>query len=382
MATILQMKNREMPGISANTQNPEVDINACCKEDFESVFDRPCFLELLRIERYRSQRSGSPLSLFLLKLNSHNKGNSKDIFELYKVMKSILRETDIVGYLEPGTLGVILPYTDANGASKFETKITKNYINPDLTINRATFPDQIFDSLANHGCVSQDVLRIMLDDKIKHSRTKLSLKRLIDIVGSITALVLFAPLMLVTAMLIKLDSPGPIIFKQKRLGKKGMAFTFYKFRSMQAGNSAQVHKEFVMKLISGNHSEINNGDAENPLYKIKEDPRITRVGKFIRKTSIDELPQLVNVLIGDMSMVGPRPPLAYEAEKYKSWHLNRILEMKPGITGLWQVDGRSRTDFNESVRLDLKYLHTWSLFLDVKILIKTVQEVLQCRGAV
>jgi lipopolysaccharide/colanic/teichoic acid biosynthesis glycosyltransferase len=382
MATILQMKNREMPGISANTQNPEVDINACCKEDFESVFDRPCFLELLRIERYRSQRSGSPLSLFLLKLNNHNKGNSKDIFELYKVMKSILRETDIVGYLEPDILGVILPYTDANGASKFETKIAKNYINPDLTINRATFPDQIFDSLANHGCVSQDVLRIMLDDKIKHSRIKLYLKRLIDIVGSITALVLFAPLMLVTAMLIKLDSPGPIIFKQKRLGKKGMAFTFYKFRSMQAGNSAQVHKEFVMKLISGNHSDINNGDAENPLYKIKEDPRITKVGKFIRKTSIDELPQLYNVLIGDMSMVGPRPPLAYEAEKYKSWHLNRILEMKPGITGLWQVDGRSRTDFNESVRLDLKYLHTWSLFLDVKILIKTVKEVLQCRGAV
>jgi lipopolysaccharide/colanic/teichoic acid biosynthesis glycosyltransferase len=381
MASIIQMRNGEITNTSSGKKSSESDFNTCCKLDLESVFDKPCFLELLRKERHRSQRSSTPLSLLLLKISGTQINNTRVIVDLFKVMKSILRETDVLGYLESDTIGVLLPYTDAIGLSKIESKILKNYINPNLTISKATYPDQIFDSLANHGCVSPDVLRIMLEDTVKHSRFELALKRSVDIFGSIFALILFSPLMLVTAILIKLDSPGPIIFKQKRLGKKGAAFTFFKFRSMQAGNNAQVHKDFVLKLINGNHNEINNGDAENPLYKIKEDPRITKVGKFIRKTSIDELPQLYNVLIGDMSMVGPRPPLAYEAEKYKSWHLNRILEMKPGITGLWQVDGRSRTDFNESVRLDLKYLQTWSLYLDMKILIKTVKEVLQCRGA-
>jgi lipopolysaccharide/colanic/teichoic acid biosynthesis glycosyltransferase len=381
MASIIQMRNGEITNTSSGKKSSESDFNTCCKLDLESVFDKPCFLELLRKERNRSQRSSTPLSLLLLKISGTQINNARILVDLFKVMKSILRETDVVGYLESDTIGVLLPYTDANGLSKIESKILKNYINPNLTINKATYPDQIFDSLANHGCVSPDVLRIMLEDTVKHSRYELALKRAVDIFGSIFALVIFAPFMLITAIVIKLDSPGPIIFKQKRLGKKGAAFTFFKFRSMQAGNNAQVHKDFVLKLINGNHNEINNGDAENPLYKIKEDPRITKVGKFIRKTSIDELPQLYNVLIGDMSMVGPRPPLAYEAEKYKSWHLNRILEMKPGITGLWQVDGRSRTDFNESVRLDLKYLQTWSMYLDMKILIKTVKEVLQCRGA-
>lgn len=382
MASILRMRNGELPPIPADIQNSTAENTACCKVDFESVFDKPCFLELLRKERHRSQRSGASLSLLMLQLNDTKKNNGRVIVELYKVMKSILRETDAVGYLAPDTLGVLLPYTDANGASKIENKINKSYINPNLSITRATFPDQIFDSLANHGCVSQDVLQIILEDTIKHSILKLLLKRAVDVAGSIAALIVFAPLMLVVAILIKLDSPGSVIFKQSRLGRKGAAFTFYKFRSMRTGNSAEAHKDFVVKLITGNHEEINNGDDKHPFYKIKSDPRVTKIGKFIRKTSIDELPQLFNVLIGDMSLVGPRPPLAYEAEKYKSWHLNRILEMKPGITGLWQVEGRSRTDFNESVRLDLKYLHTWSLFLDMKILIKTVKEVLQCRGAV
>jgi lipopolysaccharide/colanic/teichoic acid biosynthesis glycosyltransferase len=182
--------------------------------------------------------------------------------------------------------------------------------------------------------------------------------------------------------MVKMSSPGPIIFRQTRLGEKGAPFTFYKFRSMRTDSNDQIHREFVKELINGNHASINNSNTETPLYKMKADPRITKVGKFIRKTSIDELPQLYNVLKGDMSLVGPRPPLPYEAEKYQSWHLRRILDMKPGITGLWQVEGRSRTGFNEAVRLDLKYLAKWSNLLDIKILFKTVKEVIQCRGAV
>ena len=235
--------------------------------------------------------------------------------------------------------------------------------------------------MANSGCVSSDVLKLMLEDTIDSSQARLYLKRAVDIVGSLIALIVFSPVMLVTAICVKISSPGPVIFCQKRLGAKAIPFDFYKFRSMRSDSNDQIHREFVLKLIDGQHSSINNGNSDNPLYKMKADPRITAIGKIIRKTSIDELPQLFNVLKGDMSLVGPRPPIAYEAEKYQAWHLRRILEMKPGITGLWQVEGRSRTGFDDSVRLDIKYLQKWSLFLDLNILIRTAKEVLHCRGA-
>jgi lipopolysaccharide/colanic/teichoic acid biosynthesis glycosyltransferase len=143
----------------------------------------------------------------------------------------------------------------------------------------------------------------------------------------------------------------------------------------------RIHRQYVASLIDGDLQGINQGDAEKPLYKMKSDPRVTLVGQFIRKTSIDELPQLFNVLKGDMSLVGPRPALSYEVEKYQPWHLRRILEIRPGITGLWQVEGRSKTSFDDMVRLDLRYIRSCSLVLDLKILIRTVKVVLQCDGA-
>jgi lipopolysaccharide/colanic/teichoic acid biosynthesis glycosyltransferase len=176
-------------------------------------------------------------------------------------------------------------------------------------------------------------------------------------------------------------SPGPVIFRQVRVGKRGVPFIFYKFRSMYCTADDRVHREYVAKLINGDLDEINQGEPAKPLYKMQDDPRITRIGRLLRKTSMDELPQLFNVLKGDMSLVGPRPPLPYEAEKYQSWHLRRVLEIKPGITGLWQVNGRSKTSFDDMVRLDLRYLRTCSLPLDVAILLKTVKVVLQGHGA-
>jgi len=151
---------------------------------------------------------------------------------------------------------------------------------------------------------------------------------------------------------------------------------------MHVNMDDQIHREYIRDLIKGDNAKINQGDAEDPFYKLKDDPRITKVGSFIRKTSIDELPQFFNVLKGDMSLVGPRPPLAYEAEKYQAWHLRRVLEMKPGITGLWQVEGRSKTGWDDSVRLDIRYIQNWSLLMDLKILLKTIGVVLKCRGAV
>ena len=346
--------------------------------------DKTKFLDQLRIEKYRAKRSDTPLSLLMIKLNRPHRAGSGGIRELLKVVATIVREIDIVGYIDHQTLGVLLPYTDEKGASKSIEKIKKGFINPHFIITSATFPNEIFDSLIKSDGASEDVLGLMLEDSIEHSWFALKVKRMIDILGSVFGLIVLSPLMLLTYLLIKLDSPGPVIFKQVRLGEKGLPFTFYKFRSMHANNDPGIHKEYIQKLIKndGNDSSVNQGDDEKPLYKLKSDPRITRVGRYIRKTSIDELPQLYNVLKGDMSLVGPRPPLVYEVETYKVWHLRRILEMKPGITGLWQVEGRSRTGFDEAVRLDVRYLQSWSLWLDAVILVKTVKEVLQCRGAV
>ena len=150
---------------------------------------------------------------------------------------------------------------------------------------------------------------------------------------------------------------------------------------MYANGDDQIHREYMAKLIEGRVEEINQGDAETPLFKMKSDLRITPVGKIIRKTSIDELPQLYNVLKGEMSLVGPRPPLLYEVEKYQPWHLRRMLDVKPGMTGLWQVNGRSRTSFDEMVRLDVRYAQDWSLWLDLRILLKTAKAVFSSKGA-
>ena len=169
-----------------------------------------------------------------------------------------------------------------------------------------------------------------------------------------TGLILFSPIMFLTTAAVKVTSEGPIIFSQSRLGMKGIRFPFYKFRSMYWNIDDWIHREYVTNLIKSNHEKINQGDEETPLYKMKSDSRVTPVGKIIRKTSIDELPQFFNVLKGEMSLVGPRPPIPYEVEKYEPWHLRRILEVKPGITGIWQVDGRSSTSFNDMVRMDLR----------------------------
>jgi lipopolysaccharide/colanic/teichoic acid biosynthesis glycosyltransferase len=206
--------------------------------------------------------------------------------------------------------------------------------------------------------------------------TQKFLKRGLDIIGAITGLILLSPLLLLAAFLIKTTSRGPILFKQKRVGYRGEYFTFLKLRTMYDNCENRIHQEYVKRLIHGKNSALNNGSQDQPVYKIKNDPRITPVGRFLRKTSLDELPQLWNVLVGQMSLVGPRPPIPYEVEEYQKWHLRRILEVKPGITGLWQISGRNKTTFDEMVRLDIYYAKNWSLALDLRILLKTIKVVL------
>ena len=208
-----------------------------------------------------------------------------------------------------------------------------------------------------------------------------AIKRIMDIVGSAFALLLFAPVLLAVGIAIKLTSKGPVFFRQKRVGQYGEQFVFLKFRSMYVNNDASVHKEYVKQLIAGSaQSQPGNGNGKG-VYKLTTDPRITRIGAFLRRTSLDELPQFLNVLKGEMSLVGPRPAIAYEVENYDIWHRRRVLEAKPGITGLWQVNGRSRIKFDDMVRLDLRYAKTWSPWMDLKILLRTPVAVVFGDGA-
>lgn len=201
-------------------------------------------------------------------------------------------------------------------------------------------------------------------------------KRLLDVVISCVALVLLSPLFLIIAIAIKLDSPGPAIFVQRRVGYKGRVFNFYKFRSMvMNGDQDSAHRAFAQAYINGGRTTPD----QQPLFKANG-KRVTRVGKWIRKTSLDELPQLFNVLKGDMSLVGPRPAVEYEVEMYKSWHRRR-LDALPGLTGLAQISGRSTLPFEVAVRLDLNYIRQRSLWYDIKIMLRTIPVVLSRKGA-
>lgn len=207
------------------------------------------------------------------------------------------------------------------------------------------------------------------------------IKRYLDILGSLLAIVFLSPMILLISILIKITSPGPVFFKQNRMGYMGKKFVFYKFRSMYQVENEQIHKKYVRAFINNvNHSEYISEKGQCN-YKMKDDPRITLIGKFLRRTSLDEIGQFINVLKGDMSLVGPRPPIPYEVDMYDLWHKRRFLTVKPGITGLWQIYGRSSTTFNEMVRLDLAYAKNWSIILDFKILLKTIWVVLSMKGA-
>jgi len=212
-------------------------------------------------------------------------------------------------------------------------------------------------------------------EKDVHRKYPALTKRAIDVFGSLAALIVLSPLILIISLMIKMTSKGPVFFKQKRVGQFGKEFTFLKFRSMYVNSDPGIHQEYIRRLID---RKVDEGGGA---YKIKNDPRVTPLGRILRKSSLDELPQFLNVLNGEMSLVGPRPPIPYEFESYSLWHRRRILEAKPGITGAWQVYGRSRTTFDEMVRMDLRYIRNQSLWLDVKILLKTPFVVISGDGA-
>jgi lipopolysaccharide/colanic/teichoic acid biosynthesis glycosyltransferase len=345
----------------------------------EGILTRAEFLRMIQREKRRTDRSHSALSLAVLEVDSAQQPGARDA--VMDKISMMVRETDYTAPIDEDGVAVLLPDTGETGLSTFLDKVALARHPHVLSVVGATYPDASFERVVAER-LGTARSRHAVDEEPPPFTTALGypLKRALDVVGSIVALVMLSPLMLVVAAAIKLTSPGPVVFRQQRIGQGGVPFTFYKFRSMRTDNDDQVHREYVASLIDGKPAPAGNGAAAGQ-FKMKADPRVTAVGRLIRKTSIDELPQFYNVLIGDMSLVGPRPPVPYEAERYKAWHRRRVFELKPGLTGIWQVEGRSRVSFDDMVRMDLRYLRHCSLRFDLAVLLRTVFVVLACRGA-
>ena len=243
------------------------------------------------------------------------------------------------------------------------------------------FAPSLFDLLPQKTSVEQiGVLPMVRLFREPLSEIQRFTKRVADIVISSAAMLVLSPVWLIVTIIIKYDSPGPVLFRQERVGMDGRIFLCYKFRTMRVDSDDTIHREAYRKNIDGGDA-ANAGDDEAPVFgKVRNDPRVTRAGRWLRRSSLDEMPQFLNVLKGDMSMVGPRPPIPYEVKEYDIWHRKR-LDMKPGITGLWQVSGRNRLPFDEMVRIDLYYIENWSFWFDLKIMLLTLPAVLRGDGA-
>ncbi len=219
-----------------------------------------------------------------------------------------------------------------------------------------------------------------LSQTTSEPRSLAVLRRSADLLFALTLILLFAPLLIAVAIAVRVDSHGPALFRQRRVGYREREFILYKFRSMRVDADPRGHREYVTALIKGEGPAPADGEGRETLYKVAVDNRITPVGRWIRRWSLDELPQLFNVLLGDMTLVGPRPAIPYEVAEYPSWYLQRFT-VKPGLTGLWQVSGRSERSYEEMVRLDIDYTERRSLGLDLSILLKTPWTVLSRKGA-
>jgi lipopolysaccharide/colanic/teichoic acid biosynthesis glycosyltransferase len=358
------------------------------EEGDHTFFYKAHFHHLLRIERHRTERSKKPFLLLLLDISALTAERLPEGFldKLHSALKFALRETDIRGWYDPDrVIGVILTEMVSVDRPAIEGVFSKIHLSLGEKLNKElldkiavsfhVFPEQQGDASLEGQFTAK--LYPDLPKRDPGFRLSLAAKRVMDVALSAAALLLLFPVFLAIAAAIKWTSDGPAFFRQERLGCNGKSFTFLKFRSMYKDNDPAKHRDYILKYIS----EQQNAAVEPGVFKLKDDLRITPVGRWLRKTSLDELPQLINVLKGEMSLVGPRPPILYECDLYETWHRRRLLSCKPGITGLWQVMGRSRTTFDDMVRLDLKYINEWSLGLDLKILLKTPGAVFGGKGA-
>jgi lipopolysaccharide/colanic/teichoic acid biosynthesis glycosyltransferase len=359
----------------------------------EEILQQESFRSLLTLERRRAERSRHPFVLMLLDATAFIEEKSADRFlsQVTSILLKATRETDMIGWYEKGViLGVI--FTELSSECKkplteiLHCKILdalreelSHSVAANLGISVHLFPENVGRN-GNEPVANSRFYPDLSKEGAQKGASQV-VKRVIDVLGSALLLLVFSPLLALIAAAIKLTSRGPVIFRQERLGQFGSRFHCLKFRTMLTNNDCKVHKDYIKRFISGQAHKEESESGKPAVYKIKNDSRVTTLGRFLRKTSLDEFPQFWNVLIGEMSLVGPRPPLPYEYEVYDIWHRRRVLEVKPGVTGLWQVSGRSRTCFDDMVRLDLRYTQSWSIWLDVKILLATPGAVLSGDGA-
>jgi lipopolysaccharide/colanic/teichoic acid biosynthesis glycosyltransferase len=357
----------------------------------QAPFERPTRLaaepieeELFRValarERNRADRFEEPFVLVLLTVD-FGANSGSEWSELAEALSPALLDADFVGWFtQDSTLGLI----------------------------RATGTDDPSDVATGIACAIQRQLALCLRcDAVRSCSIRIEVysphsesssapvvcasaptgerrwstavaKRALDIVGSVLFLIAFSPVYLVVSAFVKITSKGPVFFAQQRVGADGRPFMMFKFRTMHVDVDDSIHQQYMAQFIQSSRS---TDTGTNVPFKIVNDRRVTRIGRFLRRSSLDELPQFWNVLKGDMSLVGPRPPIPYEVARYKRWHRRRVLEAKPGITGLWQVAGRSRTTFDEMVRMDLRYAKNHSVLTDLAILLATPRAVISGKGA-
>lgn len=352
------------------------------------VLDEKSFQRMLSLERKRTERSRKPFLLMLLRADGSLASPKRDILNnIGAALLASTRETDITGWYEDkhaiGVLFTEIAIADKHSVlssmlaritATLKSGLTSEQFNQ-VSISFHLFPDDWHDDVPHFPVDS--ALYPDLAKRAEARKVFSVLKRIIDVAGSVFALVATAPVFLAVAFAVKFSSKGPIVFRQTRVGQHGKRFTFLKFRSMYVGNDSTAHEAYVKQLIAGQAERKHSDGIKDGVYKLTSDSRITRVGAWLRQTSLDELPQLLNVLKGEMSLVGPRPPLPYEVEAYEIWHRRRLVEAKPGITGLWQVSGRNRIGFDDMVRLDLVYARTSSPWLDLNILLRTPLAVIE-----
>jgi lipopolysaccharide/colanic/teichoic acid biosynthesis glycosyltransferase len=379
---------------TASASAPSVDVVPDATEDHVvartnarrnpgPVLGEDLFRSALSRERKRADRFDEVFALITIPVVSSLAGS------VASALSIATRETDVVGWLEEGAvLGVILaevsrPNDDI--ARRIDARLKRELerrVGP-VALERMEMRWYVHAGPGASGAEGLSEADPLIADiqAVKQRRTGLdAFKRALDVVGSLGLMLLLLPVLVLVALLVKLTSRGPMLFKQVRVGQLAKPFTMLKFRTMYVNNDSAVHQQFVMDFIKSSGRKKKPGGET--FFKIRNDPRIASwIGHVLRRTSVDELPQLWNVLRGDMSLVGPRPPLHYEFEHYRSWHWRRVLEAKPGVTGLWQVAGRSRTTFDEMVRLDLRYVKTRSFWTDVRILLATPRAVVTRNGA-
>jgi lipopolysaccharide/colanic/teichoic acid biosynthesis glycosyltransferase len=364
-----------MPLARATAPNTTGDSAAI---DRALVLDEAMFRTVIDRERKRADRFGQKVVLLLV---SAAGGPAIPVrwSRIAGALGAVRRPSDVIGWFARDTvLGIILPDVTSADASladellrRFRRQLDRHLGPGDalrLSIRLRVHPGP------------WTVVERVADAPPRERIVYPLIKRACDVFGSATGLLLLSPLLVIVAALVKLSSKGPVFFRQARVGHKEQSFTMFKFRTMCVGADPALHQAYVSSFIHGGDGATTTTGGAAP-FKIVHDPRVTRIGSILRKTSIDELPQLWNVLRGEMSLVGPRPPLDYEVEQYEPWHRRRVMDVKPGLTGLWQVTGRSCTTFDQMVRLDLRYAKTCSLWGDLKILLATPAAVISGKGA-